>query len=201
MKNLPKDKRDKIILVSLGTLIVLIALWYDLISAQKTTITNIAKATLEQQAKVGSAQRLVSNSAQLVQSLEVLEQRFKNIEGGMVAGDKYSWIIQTINNFLVTHDYTSKRRVEIPQFSRETACDVGPFTKFPYKAVSFSVRGTAYFNDFGKFVADFENSFPFLRIQNIELEPATAGASLATADAEKLAFRIDIVALVNPGDR
>jgi hypothetical protein len=72
------------------------------------------------------------------------------------------------------------------------------FPKFPYKAVQFSLRGTAYFHDFGKFLADFENRFPYLRVQNLELEPAATTSANNTEDAEKLSFRLEIVTLVNP---
>ena len=70
--------------------------------------------------------------------------------------------------------------MDIPQFSREVATEVGMFPKFPYKAAAFNVRGVAYFHDLGQFIADFENSFPFARIQNIELEPAGNSAATAT---------------------
>ena len=39
----------------------------------------------------------------------------------------------------------------------------------------FNLRGTAYFQDLGAFLADFENEFPYLRVQNLELEPAASG--------------------------
>jgi len=37
-----------------------------------------------------------------------------------------------------------------------------------------------------------------MRIQNIELDPSVASASSAQNDPERLAFRMEIVALVNP---
>ena len=106
----------------------------------------------------------------------------------------YSWIIQTINRF------RADRKVEIPQFSREVTTEIGVFPKFPYKAALFHVRGTAYFHELGRFIADFENTFPHIRIQNIDMEPATQSAATTTqnADPEKLAFKMEIVALINP---
>jgi hypothetical protein len=72
------------------------------------------------------------------------------------------------------------------------------FAKFPYRAAVFNVRGTAHYHDFGKFVADFENAYPYMRIQNFELEPSAASNSTAQNDQEKLTFKMEIVALVNP---
>ena len=110
----------------------------------------------------------------------------------MASGDMYAWVIQTVGRF------GAERKVEIPQFSREVMTEVGILPKFPYKAAVFNVRGVAYFHDLGKFLADFENSFPFARIQNIELEPAGNSAATATSDSEKLSFRMEIVTLINP---
>jgi hypothetical protein len=110
-------------------------------------------------------------------------------------GDMYSWIILTVNTFKENYG------VEIPQFSREVAAEVGMFAKFPYRAAVFHLRGTARYHEFGRFVADFENAFPYMRIQNIELDPSAASAANAQNDPERLAFRMEIVALVNPNPR
>lgn len=199
MKTLPKEKRDRIVLVVLSTVALLAALWYALISFQNATIASIVKATSEQQIKVGNAQRLVSSGNQIQTDLEVVNQRLKAIENDMSSGDKYSWIIQTINNFLAKNNYRDTHKVEIPQFSREVPSEVGMFVNFPYQAVVFTIRGAAYFHDFGKFLADFENTFPFLRVQNIDLDPSAASTLTNVGNPEKLSFKMEIVALVNPG--
>ena len=66
--------------------------------------------------------------------------------------------------------------------------------QFPYKQIRVNINGTAYYHDLGKFIADFENTFPHIRIVNLTIEPVN------TADPgnEKLSFRMDIVALVKP---
>ena len=92
-------------------------------------------------------------------------------------------------------------KVEIPQFSKELQTEVGLFTKFPYRAAVFTLRGTAYFHDFGRFVADFENKFPHIRIQNIELEPANSANGNGAEESEQLAFKMEIVPLINPNAR
>ena len=112
----------------------------------------------------------------------------------MASGDMYSWIILTVNTFKENY------KLDIPQFSREVPSEVGMFTKFPYRAAVFHVRGSAFYHDFGRFVADFENAFPYMRIQNIELDPNASSAN-ASNEPEKLAFKMEIVALVNPNAR
>ena len=65
---------------------------------------------------------------------------------------------------------------------------------FPYKQVKVTISGTAYYHDLGKFVADFENNFPHMRMVNLSIEPA----SMTGANAERLSFRVDVIALVKP---
>src|SRR3989440_9626378 len=182
MKNLTKEKRDQLLLILIGTIVAVIALWYLMIKAQNRTLEEVAKQAVEQQNKVDNAQRLVSSTADIQKKLDGSVQELKAIEDSMASGDMYSWVILTINRF------RADRKVDIPQFSREVPTEVGILPKFPYRAALFNVRGSAYFHDLGKFVADFENSFPYLRVQNLELEPAAASSATSTGDNEKLAF-------------
>jgi Tfp pilus assembly protein PilO len=192
MKNLSKEKRDRLILISLGTAICALVLWYVVIKAQQNARDTVRKEILEQQSKVENAQRLLTSTTEVQKQLELSTKELKSLEEGMASGDMYSWIILTINKF------RADRKVEIPQFSREVPTDVGVMPKFPYRAALFNVRGTAYFHDFGKFLADFENTFPYIRVQNLELEPAASSSATSTGDPEKLAFKMEIVTLINP---
>lgn len=191
MKNLPKEKRDKLILLCIGTLVVMAGLYYGLITIQKKTLADTLKKQGEQGTKLSNAQRLTSLSGQIEKNLETVTARLKDVEATMPSGDIYSWSILTVNTF------KEKYQVEIPQFSKEVQSEVGMFAKFPYRAATFSLRGTAFYHDFGRFLSDFENTFPYMRIQNIELEPSAANNSANPADAEKLAFKMDVVTLVN----
>ncbi len=193
MKPLSKEKRDQLILTGLLTMAALAGLWFGLISMQKKTLTQVTLRIQDQKSKVTSAEKLVRSGPQVQSQLEVTHEKLRNIEQGMAAGDMYSWIFLSMNKF------KANRKVDIPQFSREVATDVGILPRFPYRAVLFNVRGTANYHELGKFLADFENTYPFLRVQNLELEPASATtAGGAVPDSEKLAFRMEIVALVNP---
>ncbi len=83
-------------------------------------------------------------------------------------------------------------KVEIPQYSQPVIADTSLLPKFPYKQATVTVAGTAYYEDLGKFIADFENEFQHSRILNLELEPQLTG------EGEKISFRMDIVTLVKP---
>lgn len=192
MKNLPKEKRDKLILTAIGTIAAVAGLYFSVIATRREVIADVAKQLVEQQAKVNNAQRLVASTSDLERGLEEATKKIKGIEGEMASGDMYSWIILTVNKF------REDRKVDIPQFSREVRTDVGLFPKFPYKAAVFTVRGTAFFHDLGKFIADFENAFPHSYVQNVEMEPANASNATAASHPEALAFKMEIVTLINP---
>ena len=111
--------------------------------------------------------------------------------------DLYSWARQLLDKARAGHE------VNIIDVTRPSKGEVGLLAQFPYEAANFSVRGAAYYHDFGKFLADFENQFPYFRVQNLSLtagSEGTAGAdsSGSRAGEEKLSFKMDIVALVKP---
>lgn len=194
MKNLPKEKRDKLILTVIGTVAAVAGLYLGLIKAMGESMDGMTKQTDDKKSKVVNAQRLVNSTSDLQKGLEEATAKLKVIEDSMAAGDMYSWIILKVNKF------REERKVEIPQFSREVRTDVGMFPKFPYKAAVFTIRGSAFFHDLGKFIADFENAFPHTYLQNIELEPASNSSSSTVAGAhpELLMFKLEIVTLINP---
>lgn len=207
MKNLPKEKRDRIVLIVVGTAVLLAAAWYVLISTSQKKLELTRKNVTEQQARVEGAKRLLNATGDVEKRLAKSVQKLRDIEDGMASGDMYSWIILKVNKFRAGYN------VDIPQFTREVTGDVGMLPKFPYKAATFNVRGTAYFHDLGRFLADFENSFPYLRVQNLELEPVSGASAASTGAAashsgpapveefEKVGFRMEIVTLINPTAR
>lgn len=191
MKNLPKEKRDRLTVIGVGTLAIVVGLYYGLIAMQQKALLSSAKATTDLMVKLGDGQKLVERSAAIQKGLESATAKRKAIEATLPSGDMYSWIISTVNAFKEKYD------VDIPQFSREVPSTIGVVAKFPYKAATFVLRGTAHFHELGRFISDFENTFPYMRIQNIEIEPNTAGSGATPADSEKLLFKIEVVTPVN----
>ena len=191
MKNLPKEKRDRLIVVGVGTLVIAVGLYYGVISMQQKALLSTAKAKADLLGKLGEGQRLLGTSVAIQKGLESATAKRKAIEATLPSGDMYSWIISTVNAFKEKYD------VDIPQFSREVPTTIGVSANFPYKAAVFTLRGTAYFHELGRFISDFENTFPYMRIQNIEIEPNPAGSGATPADSEKLLFKIEVVTPVN----
>jgi hypothetical protein len=192
MTKIPKEKRDKIILIGMGTVVACVALWLLLINAQRAALARATAEVAKSREQVEGGQRTIKNQAQVKLEYEQAQQALRHREAQMASpSDMYLWQIETINQF------RSKYRVEIPQFGREQLTEVGSFPKFPYKAALFTIRGSAHFHEFGRFLADFENSHPYFRVQNIDLDPA-AGDSGDAATRERLNFKLDLLTLVRP---
>ena len=189
MIKLPKAKREQLLQVALGTVLVLAALWIGVISQQLSVLGKRDTSVADLEQKLAEAKRTLSREDEINAELAAKTARIQAIEDTMAQGDLYSWIILTMNRF------KSKHRVEIPDFSRELRGPVGLFPDYPYEAATFTLRGTARYHDFGMFLADFEREHPFMRVQGLSIEPAKEGEP---ATQEKLEFKMEIVALIKP---
>ena len=135
----------------------------------------------------------VEDSIHNAKKIEVeLNQRLSELntrEQDMASGDAYLWMVDLIRQFKLGYD------VDISQFSAISYPDTSLYPHFMFKQVAINVGGSAYYHDLGRFIADFENHFQHIRIQQISLEPP----GVATGDRDKLNFRMEVVALVKPG--
>lgn len=189
-RKLPKEKRNQLILISLVTLVALAGLGFGLIKYQYENLTHLAAKKAELEQKLVQMQAHIKRADQVEPELADARTAITNLEAGMASGDLYSWVINTIRGFKGAY------KVEIPQFSPiSNPSDVNLLAKFPYKQVTLTVAGTAHYHDLGKFLADFENEFPHIRLLNLDLQ---VNPNPAAGDAEKLVFKVDIVPLVKP---
>jgi len=190
MNKLSKQKRDQLIMVTIGAIVVCGALWYLLITSLNENLAAVKKQNKELAEKIGKAEIELKKAPQIEHDFLASSNLLSEIEAPMPSGDMYSWVITTINNFKEPY-----KDISIPSFSQSQVGDVEMFPSFPYKAATFHIKGSGHYDDYGKFVADFENHFPFFMMENIELTPAHQTMS---DDPEKLDFSMDIVALVKP---
>lgn len=192
MNKLSKDKRDKIILVVIGTLAAVAGIWFAVIKNQLSSHEEAKKRLTEVEQKLTRGRAALNAADATQQQLAAFTATLKTCEQAMaVPNDMYSWFFQTMNTFRAGH------QVDIPQFSRETPAEVGLFPSFPYRAALFTVRGSAFYHDFGKFLADFENEHPYIRVQGVEIEPNVDPGAAGPA-SERLSFKMDLLTLVRP---
>jgi Tfp pilus assembly protein PilO len=190
MKNLSKEKRSQLVLVVLATAGVLAGLYLGLISSQQDSLRALAENRIAAEHKLQQVKQTIEMAEAIEGQVEQAGKRLAQVEAGMATGDLYSWAINTIRQFKLPY------KVEIPQFSQiDGPKEVNMLPAFPYKQVNMTISGTALFYDFGKFVADFENQFPYLRVLNLTLEPVSASVA---SERERLSFKMEVAALVKP---
>jgi Tfp pilus assembly protein PilO len=191
MKRLTKQKRDQLILACVVILMVLAGLWFVLIRAQQDGLKGLREQRAAKQTTADQMREKIKNSKVIDAQLNAVAKTLADQEQDMASGDLYASMINTVRKFKLRYN------LDIPQFSPATSvtdCDLLP--KFPYKQVRISISGTGYYEEIGKFIADFENEYSASRIVNLELVP-TPGPGPETK--EKLTFRMDIVSLVASG--
>ena len=199
MPKLSKEKRDRLILVTTMTIAISVGLWYGIITTRKDRLVE-AKATIRAAIdKLEKARTLVKLADRAESQVTAAETRLKVVEESMASGvDHYTWAIMLLEKARAHHD------VKIIEVTRPVKGEVGLLPQFPYQAAIFTARGAGHYHDFGKFLADFENSFPYFRVQNISLAPgldsvAAADSPTSVTGGENLSFRMEIVALIKPG--
>ena len=188
MNNLPKEKRDRLILVGMSTLFLLGLIGFGLIRPQYGAISDINKQINDKRTHLQSMDDTIKRADAVSAQLADLTYTLAQSEIDMVTGDPAQWIYNTIRNFKEHY------KVDIAVNSQLSMGEVDLLPHFPYKQLRVTVGGTAYFHDLGKFIADFENTYPHARITNLSLEPVGGTGD----NSEKLTFRMDIIALANP---
>jgi hypothetical protein len=199
MARLSKEKRDRLVLVCIMTITIGIGLWYGVITTRKERLEEAKVAIRLAIDKLEKARTLVKQAAKAEGHVEAAESKLKFVEDSMASGDYYTWAIQ-----LLRDKVRDRHQVKIIEVTRPVKGEVGLLAQFPYQAAIFTARGVGHYHDFGKFLADFENSFPYFRIQNISLAPGldsvvASDSPTSGSGEENLSFRMEIVALIKPG--
>jgi hypothetical protein len=188
MNKLTKEKRDHLILVGVGTLLLVGLIIYGLIRPQYAAISRIRTQTNKASDEVQNKKETIKTANTASNELAELTGKLGDAESDLVTGDPAVWIYDTIRNF------KAKYKVDISVNSLLSIGPVDLLGHFPYKQLKVTVNGTAYYHDLGKFIADFENKYPHVRVVNLMLDPAGGTGD----ESEKLSFRMDIIALTNP---
>ncbi|HUA69372.1 MAG TPA: hypothetical protein VMA13_12555 [Candidatus Saccharimonadales bacterium] len=185
-----QEKRNQLILVLLCTMAVLALMWLNLIRPRYVALSQIATEQGDASDKLASIQAAIKQADTTTAELAQKTKALADAESDMASGDLYAWTYNTMRLFKASY------QVDIPDIGHPDVETMDLLPAFPFKQVKFTLTGTAYYHDLGKFVADFENKFPHMRVVNLQMQPADASGS-----GEKLSFRMDIIALVKPGSQ
>lgn len=194
---LSKDKRDRIILVAIVTVALTWALWQLVISTRNTRLVAQRTELEKKQNQLAEAkewiERAQSVEKQMTESLASLATLEEGLAGRV---DPYAWSYLLLDRI----------RQQNPALTRLDVAgkpSVGParlLPDFPYEAATFTVVGRGYYHDFGRFLANFENEYPYFRVENIELtsQSSVADTQVAGNELEMLNLKFDVVVLLKP---
>ena len=189
-RKLPREKRQQLIAVVLGTLVALIGLYLGLIQYQERNLQSLAKKRVASEKKCQQVLDVIKHASQIENDLANARKALAEGETDIASGDLYAWVVNWLRQFKAGY------KVQIPQFSQlGSPLDVNLLPDFPYKQTTLTVAGTAHFHDLGRFLADLENQFPHVRLVNLSLDVNAASASV---EPETLSFKVDIVTLAKP---
>lgn len=188
MKKLPPAKRNQLIMVLAATIIAVSLVFFLLIRPQKLQNEALGVKIRTQQDKLQTIKNAIKKTDEISSSLSEISLQLTRAEEDVASGNVYAWTYDTIRRFKTNY------HVEIPNIGQPSLSDVDMLAGFPYRQVKVTLSGTGYYHDLGKFVADFENTFPHMRMVNLSIEPA----NMTGANAERLSFRVDVVTLVKP---
>ena len=188
MNRLTKIQRSQLIGIAIGTLALMAALWGFGVTAMQSELVKTEAKSAAMRKELRDAEAKIRRESEINGTLLNRSDLLAKREAGLVPDrDAYSWLIEKFNAFM-----QSRSGVSIDTYSQPEYSDSGMIPKFPYRWATFHLKGTGYYHDIGKFFADFENTFPYYRIQSPILSVNT-GAGM---EAEKLSFSFDIAAPV-----
>jgi Tfp pilus assembly protein PilO len=190
MSRSPKEKREKLTLAVLMSLAGVAGIWFGLLEPQQASLRNKAKLLAETKGKLTTVQRELRLTESFKTHLDSARQQIESMEAKMPTGDVYRWAIRSITSLQTNN-------VEIANLEPPRIGESSILPKVPYKTALLSVNGTAHYHDFGRFLANLENTYPHMRVQRLELEPTQFG-EVTTAGQEQLNFKLEILALVKP---
>jgi hypothetical protein len=196
MNKLSKEKRGHITLVCLGTGILLAAVYFLLINPEYGAIERAKAKTTRANKDLQDKLALIQRQDAIKNELHEMSTTLAEAEHDVAFGDPTAWFYETLRNF------KGHYAVEISSYGQPSLGNVDLLPKYPYNQIKITVNGTAFYHDLGKFIADFENTFPHMRIVNLALDPASGGIGPGRSPVagEMLSFRMDIITLVKTAE-
>lgn len=184
MKWLPKERQTAFFATIGATALILVGLYFGLIRAQNDSLASSIAKRSEAEKQLKTMETTIKNADADAKQFAQVMRDLTVAESDMASGDLVYWSYDTIRRF------KQRYKLDIPEVSRPIVSDVDLLPSFPYKQIRFSVSGTGYYHELGKFVADFENAFPHARIVNLTIDSPSDPVS------EKLSFRMQIICLI-----
>jgi len=177
-------QKERLVFIVTLTALLSVILYQMVITPAKDVLQVRARllGDWEQAQRAGKSQSEVL--AALVRDFEDANTKIRRAESSVAAGDPYRWLMKTLPNFYEADP------VDLLNYEPPAMHDWQIYPKVPYRAVTFTVSGTAYYHDLGRLLMAIENTHPYLRIRRLDLEPKHS-ADPDDKEDERLNFRLE----------
>jgi Tfp pilus assembly protein PilO len=194
MNSFSKAKRLQALLILAGTVVIMTLLYTHFIRPGQLRHYEVEQQQAAGRSEQEAARNRIRLAAVFEQDLLHAEERLGLFEATMASGDVYLWMIRALDRISDRHR-VHFNQIEPPQFEPNEFVP-----RVPYEAARFTVSGSATYADFGHFLADLENTYPFLRFRHLELEPMAFGRP-NPEEANQLRFQGDFSVLVRKREK
>jgi Tfp pilus assembly protein PilO len=199
MSKLSKEKRDRLILVTLGAIGVAGILYTFVLSNQKDELFSLQSRIASTRDKLSKAERLAKNGRTIEETLSEAREKLAAKEKDMVPeGQEFYTFFKLFDQFR----HQSKLETSfIGTIGKPEFENPGVLPKAPYKAAVFPIKANGYYHQIGKFISDFENAYPYMRLQTVHLQPeplsrVTLPQEGSTTPNENLNADFKVVAMI-----
>jgi len=193
MNKLSKEKRDKLLLTIIGVVGVLSVLYFLVITDQQDEIAQLKSKITALNSKRDTAERLSKRMNEVDANFEAQKKILVQKQAEMPRpGQDHAWFLNLME------EQRRKFDLEVEDIKTPDATEAGILPKFPFRAVALNVTMIGTYYDFGRFLANFENSYPYMRVQGLKIVPEIRGTRPGeSADSgDKLRFTYKVIALI-----
>ena len=183
------NKKQKLLLVILGIASLVVVIYLTLIQFLHGSIQNAVEKIENTKAKLSINIKKVQQTDQIQAVLESTTANLDLAEKGIPKGDVYFWMLRNVEKFQTTADIIFNQ-IEPPRL-----IDSENLPKAPYTTALFTLSGRARYHDFGGFLANFENTFPYSQLRSLTLERAGFDRA-GNSDKDMLQFSLEFSTLV-----
>lgn len=195
MNKLSKDKRDKLILTIIATVGIIAVVYFFVLTDMKDEHATLSTKITSMNDRIDKADRVIKRQAHFNEEMAALKVALDGRQAQMPKpGEDHVWFLR------IMEDRRGTYNLDINEIRNPEAWDPGVLPNFPFKGVSFNVTLVGGYTDFGRFLADFENDFPFMRVQLLsitpDVTPGPPGSGIPAQDNGKLRFNFRVISLI-----
>ena len=111
-KKLPRDKRNLLIAVGVGTLLAVAGLYFFLIEHQNQNLVHLAEKKVAAEASRRQVLDAIKRASEIETNLADAKKALADAEADIASGDLYSWVITTLRQFKTAYKQANPRSEE-----------------------------------------------------------------------------------------